>query len=142
MQRTPSLPPAARAPASGGACVPSPIDYALPALFAAAHATHASPAAMVQVGVAGLVGSGRSNVAETLFGVTPATSGRIAVHGREMTIANPGVASITAVLHPAATDYLYFVARADGSGGHNFSANLAAHEANVVQYRRATADRH
>ena len=57
-------------------------------------------------------------------------------------IANPGVASITAVLHPAATDYLYFVARADGSGGHNFSANLAAHEANVVQYRRATADRH
>jgi UPF0755 protein len=35
-------------------------------------------------------------------------------------IANPGAASLQAVLHPAGTDYLYFVARADGSGGHNF----------------------
>jgi len=56
-------------------------------------------------------------------------------------IANPGVASITAVLHPADTDYLYFVARADGSGGHNFSVDLAAQEANIVKYRRATARR-
>jgi UPF0755 protein len=54
-------------------------------------------------------------------------------------IANPGVASMAAVLHPAETDYLYFVARADGSGGHNFSATLAAQEANVVKYRRAIA---
>jgi UPF0755 protein len=56
-------------------------------------------------------------------------------------IANPGVASIAAVLHPAETDYLYFVARADGSGGHNFSATLAAQEANIVKYRRAIARR-
>ena len=56
-------------------------------------------------------------------------------------IANPGVASIAAVLHAANTDYLYFVARADGSGGHSFSASLVAHEANVVKYRRATARR-
>ena len=56
-------------------------------------------------------------------------------------IANPGVASIAAVLDPATTGYLYFVARADGSGGHSFSANLVAHEANVVKYRRATARR-
>ena len=56
-------------------------------------------------------------------------------------IANPGLASIAAVLHPAATDYLYFVARADGSGGHNFSASLAAQQANVVKYRRALARR-
>ena len=33
------------------------------------------------LGFAGLVGSGRSNVAETLFGVTPATSGAIAIDG-------------------------------------------------------------
>jgi inositol transport system ATP-binding protein len=44
------------------------------------------------LGLAGLVGSGRSNVAETLFGVTPATSGTIAVGGREIAIRNPGVA--------------------------------------------------
>jgi UPF0755 protein len=56
-------------------------------------------------------------------------------------IANPGMASISAVLHPADTDYLYFVARADGSGGHNFSKDLATQEANIVKYRRAIARR-
>src|ERR1700678_1649394 len=44
------------------------------------------------LGVAGLVGSGRSNVAETLFGVTPATSGAILIDGKEIKINNPGVA--------------------------------------------------
>jgi inositol transport system ATP-binding protein len=44
------------------------------------------------LGLAGLVGSGRSNVAETLFGVSPATSGTIAIGGREIVIRNPGVA--------------------------------------------------
>ena len=44
------------------------------------------------LGLAGLVGSGRSNVAETMFGVTPATSGEIVVDGREIDIRNPGVA--------------------------------------------------
>ena len=44
------------------------------------------------LGLAGLVGSGRSNVAETIFGVSPATSGQIFVDGREMQIRNPGVA--------------------------------------------------
>ncbi|MGI6855934.1 sugar ABC transporter ATP-binding protein [Mesorhizobium sp. 1B3] len=44
------------------------------------------------LGVAGLVGSGRSNVAETLFGVTPATSGRIEIMGKEVAIASPNAA--------------------------------------------------
>jgi inositol transport system ATP-binding protein len=44
------------------------------------------------LGLAGLVGSGRSNVAETIFGVTPATSGQIFLDGREIKIDNPGVA--------------------------------------------------
>ncbi|TCN29381.1 sugar ABC transporter ATP-binding protein [Sinorhizobium americanum] len=44
------------------------------------------------LGVAGLVGSGRSNVAETLFGVTAASSGTIAIDGKEVVIDNPNTA--------------------------------------------------
>ncbi|RDJ09778.1 sugar ABC transporter ATP-binding protein [Rhizobium grahamii] len=44
------------------------------------------------LGVAGLVGSGRSNVAETLFGVTPATSGTIELFGKKTDIGSPTVA--------------------------------------------------
>jgi UPF0755 protein len=51
-------------------------------------------------------------------------------------IANPGTASLRAALEPAATDYLYFVARADGSGGHQFSKELTQHARAVRQYRR------
>lgn len=52
-------------------------------------------------------------------------------------IANPGLSSIKAALAPAETHYLYFVAKADGSGGHNFSESLAKHDAAVAQYQRA-----
>ena len=52
-------------------------------------------------------------------------------------IANPGLASIRAALDPSDSDSLYFVARADGSGGHEFSSNIAAHESAVERYRRA-----
>ncbi|WP_064683873.1 sugar ABC transporter ATP-binding protein [Rhizobium bangladeshense] len=41
------------------------------------------------LGVAGLVGSGRSNVAETLFGVTPASAGSIELYGKPVTISSP-----------------------------------------------------
>jgi ABC-type sugar transport system ATPase subunit len=44
------------------------------------------------VGFAGLVGSGRSNVAETIFGVTPANSGQILIDGKETHVASPAVA--------------------------------------------------
>ncbi|WP_237154370.1 sugar ABC transporter ATP-binding protein [Oryzibacter oryziterrae] len=41
------------------------------------------------LGVAGLVGSGRSNVAEALFGVTPASSGTITLNGQQLSINKP-----------------------------------------------------
>lgn len=51
-------------------------------------------------------------------------------------IGNPGEASIEAVLFPAQTPYLYFVARNDGS--HQFSANLAEHNKAVEKYLKSS----
>lgn len=48
-------------------------------------------------------------------------------------IANPGREAIAAVLDPAPTAALFFVA--DGSGGHIFAATLAEHDANVAKWR-------
>jgi UPF0755 protein len=50
-------------------------------------------------------------------------------------IANPGIASLKAALQPASTEYLYFVARPDGSGGHSFSETLGQHNEAVRAYR-------
>jgi UPF0755 protein len=51
-------------------------------------------------------------------------------------IANPGVDSLRAAMHPADSGALYFVARPDGSGGHTFSNDLASHNAATGIYRR------
>lgn len=49
-------------------------------------------------------------------------------------IANPGKSSLEAALHPAVTDYLYFVS--DGDGHHRFSHSLDEHNRNVNAYRK------
>jgi peptidoglycan lytic transglycosylase G len=53
-------------------------------------------------------------------------------------ICNPGLKSLEAAMHPATTDYLYFVAAsADPSGKSRFSATIEEHAKDVEAYRRA-----
>jgi peptidoglycan lytic transglycosylase G len=49
-------------------------------------------------------------------------------------IANPGTMSLRAALDPSPTDWIYFVANAEG--GHVFSRTLAEHNRNVAHYRQ------
>ena len=54
-------------------------------------------------------------------------------------ICNPGREAIRAVLNPAETDYLFFVA--DGSGGHAFAETYAEHRQNVRKWRQVERER-
>lgn len=53
-------------------------------------------------------------------------------------ISSSGKAAVTAALNPAASDYLYFVARNDGS--HVFSRTLGEHNRAVRKYQRGQKD--
>ena len=54
-------------------------------------------------------------------------------------IANPGLASLQAAMHPAQSDFLYFVS--DNNGHHRFARTMEEHSRNVIAYRRAVAGR-
>ncbi|MCL4507126.1 MAG: endolytic transglycosylase MltG [Chloroflexi bacterium] len=48
-------------------------------------------------------------------------------------IASPGLSSIEAVITPAQTDYLYFVASCNGDGTHQFSKTFEEHQTKLCQ---------
>jgi UPF0755 protein len=50
-------------------------------------------------------------------------------------IGNPGQSALEAALHPAKTQFLYFVS--NGNGHHRFARNLTEHNRNVAAYRHA-----
>jgi UPF0755 protein len=50
-------------------------------------------------------------------------------------ICNPGRSALEAAMHPAQTDYYYFVA--DAQGHHRFARSLEEHNKNVIAYRKA-----
>lgn len=53
-------------------------------------------------------------------------------------IANPGAASLRAAMEPEKTNFLYFVA--DAQGRHAFSRTLVEHNRNVMRYRQRRAE--
>ena len=50
-------------------------------------------------------------------------------------IGNPGKSALEAAMHPAQTDYYYFVA--DAQGHHRFARTMEEHNRNVLAYRKA-----
>jgi len=54
-------------------------------------------------------------------------------------IANPGRSALEAAMHPAQTDYYYFVA--DAEGHHRFARTIEEHNKNVIAYRKAMRGR-
>ncbi len=54
-------------------------------------------------------------------------------------IANPGKSALEAAMHPAKSDYFYFVA--DAAGHHRFAQTMEEHNKNVAAYRHAILEK-
>ncbi len=77
----PHVPQGAR-PRSAKWCFPS-------AIWRSTACSRASPSTFAggkSLGIAGLIGAGRTNVAEAIFGVTPATAGEIRIDGKPVAV--------------------------------------------------------
>jgi UPF0755 protein len=55
-------------------------------------------------------------------------------------IASPGLGAIQGVLYPDDTNYMFFVAKNDGSGEHAFAVTKAEQDANVERYLNSGGD--
>ena len=49
-------------------------------------------------------------------------------------ICAPGADALAGAADPATTEYLFFVAKNDGTGDHAFARTIEEHEANRVKY--------
>jgi UPF0755 protein len=56
-------------------------------------------------------------------------------------ICTPSTKSIEAVLNPESTNYLFFCAKEDFSGHHNFASNYVEHLSNARKYQQALDNR-
>ena len=54
-------------------------------------------------------------------------------------ICNPGIPSLEAAVHPAQTNFLYFVSDPANPGHSRFASTLEEHERNVAAYRKEQA---
>ena len=53
----------------------------------------------------------------------------------------PGIDAIDAVLNPEQHDYLFFVAKGDGSGAHLFAKNMTGHSRNIRKFQQSLRER-
>jgi UPF0755 protein len=51
-------------------------------------------------------------------------------------ICNPGIGAMKAVIDPDGSDFLYFVAKGDGTNGHAFAKTVSEHQRNVDKWMR------
>jgi ribose transport system ATP-binding protein len=95
------------------------------------------------LGLGGMLGSGRSEIARALFGVDQITSGEIRIHGRAVTLHSPAdaiAAGIALLTEDRKTDGLFF----NFTGAENITvANLAAYARGLwLDLRRERAASH
>jgi rhamnose transport system ATP-binding protein len=91
------------------------------------------------LGIAGLVGSGRTQLAETIFGLTPATGGHIAIAGQPIAIGSPGDAIARGIAYVPEDRRQHGVVLDMSVASNTSLANLSAVSRNGLIQREAEA---